>query len=206
MAKLDLKKDNKKLYKPSKKKVEVVDVPPMNFLMVDGKGDPNTSEDFQGAIEALFAVSYTLKFSLKKAMVAEDWVVMPLEGLWWTEGLESGQGFDAEHKERWLWTAMIRQPDFIIREQFERAQAEVHRKKGLAALFRMRFENFVEGRAAQLMHIGPFAEERPNIEKIHAFIHSEGHKLSGKHHEIYLSDFRKTAPEKLKTIIRQPFI
>lgn len=202
MAKLDLKKEAKSLYKPSAKKVEMVEVPPMNFLMIDGHGDPNTSEDFKGAVEALFAVSYTLKFSLKKAHLAEDYVVMPLEGLWWTE---SGE-FAFENKERWLWTAMIRQPDFIIREYFEKAQAEVHRKKGHSALFAMRFENFNEGKAAQLLHVGPFSEERPNIEKLQASIHANGHKLAGKHHEIYLSDFRKTAPEKLRTIIRQPYI
>jgi hypothetical protein len=192
----------KELYKPSAKAIALVEVPAMNFLMVDGHGDPNTSKDFAEAIEALYGMSYTLKFSLKKSE-GRDWKVMPLEGLWWMEDMTQ---FCQEKKDEWLWTVMIAQPDFITAELAAAAAAELKKRKNPAALPKLRFERWQEGPAAQILYIGPFSEEGPTIEKIHAFIKSQGHKLSGKHHEIYLSDPRRTAPEKLKTIIRQPYI
>ncbi|MFQ5753710.1 MAG: GyrI-like domain-containing protein [bacterium] len=202
MPKLDLKKQLHHLYNPSKKEVTIVDVPEMNFLMIDGKGDPNTSEAYQQAIEALFSVSYTLKFMIKKGATAIDYAVMPLEGLWWAEDRSQ---FSTENKDAWLWTAMIMQPEYVTKELFEEAKVQAAKKKELPALPLLRFEAFYEGKAAQILHIGPFAEEGATIEKIHNFIHKQGHELKGKHHEIYLSDFRRTAPEKLRTIIRQPF-
>lgn len=205
MSKLDLKKENKELYNPSAKEVSVIDVPEMNYLMIDGEGDPNTSKEYQDAIEALFSVSFKAKFISKKES-SQDYAVMPLEGLWWVENMED---FDIQDKSNWKWTAMIRQPDFITKNIIEKALKEVEKKKNPPALSRLRFENLHEGLSAQIMHIGPYSEEEPTIEKLHSFIKEKGYELNGsmpgeKHHEIYLSDMRRTKPEKLKTIIRQP--
>jgi hypothetical protein len=202
MPKIDLKKEYKSLYSPSVKEVTLVDIPAFNFLMIDGRGDPNTSKDFQNAIEALYSVSYTLKFALKKnaKSVDSDYVVMPLEGLWWNENC----GFDMERRDLWMWTAMIAQPPHATSEYVKMALDAASKKKDLPALSKMRYENFREGKAAQIMHLGPFSAEGPTVAKVHDFILRNGYKIRGKHHEIYLSDFRKTAPEKLKTVIRQP--
>ncbi len=201
MAKIDFKKELKHLYKPSAKKVEIVDVPQMNFLMIDGEGDPNTSQEFQNAIEALYSLSYTLKFMIKKGNLKVDFGVMPLEGLWWTDDMSQ---FSIENKDNWKWTLMIMQPEYVTAELFNEAVEQVKKKKNPPALSKVRFKVFSEGKAAQIMHIGPFSEEGPTIKKVHNFIRENGCKLSGKHHEIYLSDIRKAAPEKWKTIIRQP--
>jgi hypothetical protein len=202
MEKIDFKKDLKHLYKPSPKTIVIVDVPEMNFIMIDGKGDPNTSKAFQNAVEALYGISYSLKFMIKKGAMAIDYGVMPLEGLWWAEDMSR---FSVECKDDWLWTLMIMQPEFITASLFEQARQHVRKKKELVSLPYLRFSAYKEGGSAQIMHIGPFSEEGPTVEKIHRFIAEAGGKPSGKHHEIYLSDFRRTAPEKLKTIIRQPF-
>ena len=201
MTKIDFKKELKHLYKPSAKKVEIVDVPQMNFLMIDGEGDPNTSQEFQDAVEALYSLSYTLKFMIKKGDLKVDFGVMPLEGLWWTDDMSQ---FSTENKENWKWTLMIMQPEYVTAELFNEALEQVKKKKNPPALSKVRFEVFSEAKAAQIMHIGPFSEEGPTIKKVHNFIQENGCKLSGKHHEIYLSDIRKAAPEKWKTIIRQP--
>jgi hypothetical protein len=201
MEKIDLRKQWKHLYKPSPKKVEIVDVPQMNFLMIDGRGDPNTSQEFQEAVEALFGVSYAAKFMVKKGETAIDYSVMPLEGLWWMDDMAE---FSIERKHEWKWTAMIMQPEYVGADLLQAAMEQVEKKKNPAALSKLRFESYHEGESAQIMHIGPFAEEGLTIEKIHQFIEDNGYALSGKHHEIYLSDFRRAAPEKLKTVIRQP--
>ncbi len=201
MKKIDFKKQMKDLYLPSAKEVVVVEVPEMNFLMVDGRGDPNTSQEYAQAIEALYAVSYALKFMVKKGLMAIDYGVMPLEGLWWAQDMSA---FTAGDKSDWLWTMMIMQPEFISPELVEKAIREVDKKKNPAALSKLRFEAYTEGKAAQIMHIGPFTEEGPTVEKLHQYIHSIG-ELRGKHHEIYLSDIRKADPAKWKTVIRQPF-
>ncbi len=201
MKKIDLKKEWKHLYQPPKKEVVEVDVPKLNYLMVDGEGDPNTSKAFKEAVEALFPVSYTLKFMIKKGPLAIDYGVMPLEGLWWMDDMSR---FSVEKKSEWKWTLMILQPDFIDRKMIETAIAEVKKKKNPPALPKLRFETFSEGKAAQIMHIGPFSEEGPTVEKVHRFIEEQGLKLSGKHHEIYLSDIRRGDPKKWKTVIRQP--
>lgn len=197
---INFKKELKYLYQPSSKEVVIVDVPPMNFLMVDGEGDPNTSQAFSDAIAALFAVSYTVKFMIKKSVMAIDYSVMPLEGLWWADDMSK---FSPEDKSIWKWTVMIMQPLFVTRELVERAIADVKKKKNLITISKVRFEGFEEGKSAQIMHIGPFSEEGPTIERVHEFIETIG-KRRGKHHEIYLSDIRKAAPSKWKTIVRQP--
>lgn len=202
MKKINLKKELSDYYNASKAKVAFVDVPAMNFLMIDGQGDPNTSEGYAQAIEALYSVAYTLKFMVKKGPIAIDYGVMPLESLWWVEDMRE---FDPDNKDEWLWTAMIMQPEIITRELVEAALETVMIKKDPVALPKLRFESFEEGHCAQIMHIGPFSEEGPTIKKAHDHILESGYELRGKHHEIYLSDIRRAAPEKWKTIVRQPY-
>ena len=201
MGKVDYKEKLKYLYKPSAKKVEIVNVPKMNFLMIDGQGDPNTSQSFREAVESLYAVSYTIKFMVKKGNLAVDYGVMPLEGLWWADDMSK---FSVERKNEWKWTLMILQPEIVTKKLVSEATRQVREKKNPPALAKLRFEPFSEGKAAQTMHIGPFSEEGPTVQRVHALIEANGSRLRGKHHEIYLSDIRKAAPEKWKTIIRQP--
>ena len=201
MAKRDFKKLLADLYGPSHKQPSLVTVPEMNFVMVDGWGDPETSERFQDATEALYAVSFTLKFAAKGLGAEHDYVVPPLEGLWWTEDDES---FDMADRGAWLWTLMIMQPEPVDEEMFIDAAAQLQESKDLPALPGLRFEPYDEGRAAQIMHIGPYDQEPETIARLHAFIADRGHELRGNHHEIYLSDPRRTAAEKLKTVLRQP--
>jgi hypothetical protein len=200
MKKIDMKKELKHLYQPSAKEVELVEVPSLNYLMVDGEGDPNTSPAFSAAVEALYAVSYALKFMVKKSPLAIDYGVMPLEGLWWAEDMSR---FSIEDKSNWQWTLMIMQPDFVTKDRFDEAISEVKKKKNPAAIGSVRFEPLAEGKCAQILHIGPFSEEGPTVERVHAFIDARGQR-AGKHHEIYLSDIRKADPARWKTIIRQP--
>lgn len=202
MPKIDLKKENKEFYYPSTKEVSVVDLPELKFLMIDGQGDPNTSKEYQDAMETIFPVSYKTKFTSKKEK-SQDYVVMPLEGLWWADNMEE---FSMDDRSSWKWIVMIRQPDFITQTIVNKAITELEKKKNLPALSKLRFESFHEGKAVQIMHIGPYGEaEAPAVGKLHDFIENEGFKLKGKHHEIYISDMRRTKPEKLKTVIRQPF-
>ncbi len=200
MAKIDLKKELKSLYHVSASQVVEVQIPLLRYLMVDGKGDPNTSTDYARAIEALFTVSYAAKFALKKSPAATDYAVMPLEGLWWADDMSA---FTAGDKTNWRWTMMILQPSFVSPDLIAATIAEVGKKKKLPALEKLRLEEFAEGRCAQILHIGPFSEEGPTIAKLHDFIAARG-SLAGKHHEIYLSDIRRAAPAKWKTILRQP--
>jgi hypothetical protein len=204
MLKLDLKKQFKHLYQPSAKQFSIVDVPPLNFLMIDGAGDPNTSTDFQAAMEALYAMSYTLKCGVKQdkyGPTACDYPVMALEGLWWVDDMTR---FSVTAKGEWHWTVMMMQPDIVTPDMVKLARADVAKKKNPAALPKVRFEKYHEGLSAQIMYFGPFKDEGPTIARLHEFIESGGHQLRGKHHEIYMSDPRRTAPEKLKTVIRQP--
>jgi hypothetical protein len=200
MAKIDYLKLLKHLYAPSAKKVEIVDIPEMNFLMIDGHGNPNTSQAFKEAVEALYSLSYTLKFMIKKGETAVDYSVLPLQALWWSD---DPSAFSSGNKDAWKWTVMVMQPDFVTPALVDSATMEVQRKKKLASLSLVRFQAFKEGKAAQILHIGPFSEEGPTIEKVHCFIENSGCQRIGKHHEIYLSDIRRAAPEKWKTIIRQ---
>jgi hypothetical protein len=201
MKKVDFKKELKQLYQPSSKEVSIVEVPKQQFIMIDGQGDPNNSKEFQEAVEALFSLSYALKFIVKKGKIGIDYGVLPLEGLWWSDDMTT---FSVENKSVWKWTLMIMQPDFVTRELFAIALQQVKKKKNLSALSKLRLEAFTEGKAAQILYVGPFSEEGSTIENIHSYIKQNGYKVSGKHHEIYLSDITKTAPDKLKTIIRQP--
>jgi hypothetical protein len=201
VEKVDLKKEMKHLYQPPANRVVQVDVPEMHYLMIDGEGDPNGSQGFQDGVEVLFALSYTAKFMVKKGPQAVDYGVMPLEGLWWADDMA---GFSVEEKSNWKWTLMIMQPATVSGELVQAAFAEVKKKKNPIVLPRVRFEAFAEGKAAQVMHIGPFSEEGPTIQRLHQFIEECGWKASGKHHEIYLSDIRKADPRKWKTVIRQP--
>lgn len=200
MAKTDWKKEMKEFYSPPKKEAVMVDVPEMNFLMVDGAGDPNTSQEYQESIEVLYAMAYTLKFMVKFEDPEHDFGVMPLEGLWWGEE----ESFLFDDKSEFKWTSMIMQPEPVTEKLVAEAVKQVQEKKDPVALPKCRFEPFHEGLSAQIMHIGPYADEEPTIRKLHAFIEEQGHKLRGKHHEIYLSDPRRAAPEKLKTVVRQP--
>jgi hypothetical protein len=201
METIDYRKMLREFYQPGSKEVVAVDVPAMNFLMIDGVGDPNTSESFSEAIEALFAVAYTLKFVVKKGPQAIDYGVMPLEALWWADDMTT---FSPLHKEVWKWRAMLMQPDLVTADMVSNAVTEVKRKKNPAAIDRLQFEGCHEGLSAQIMHIGPFSEEGPTIEKVHRFIEAAGRERRGYHHEIYLSDIRRADPSKWKTIVRQP--
>lgn len=201
MPKIDFKKELKHLYNPPAKKFSMVDVPPLNFLMLDGRGNPNTAPAYQEALEALYAVSFTLKFMVKQSEAAVDYVVMPLEGLWWTDDMRQ---FSLDNKDLWQWTAMIMQPEFVTAELLAAALKQVERKKNPPALSKIRLEPFHEGLAVQIKYFGPYADEGPTIAAMHQFIADNGYRLTGKHHEIYLSDPRRTAPERLKTVIRQP--
>lgn len=202
MEKVDLKKELKQLYKVSAKNVAQVTVPTLKYLMVDGKGDPNNSPAYAEAVEALFSVSYTAKFAVKKGAQKMDYAVMPLEGLWWADDWSA---FVAGDKANWNWTMMILQPSFVPDQTIEDAIVHVRKKKNLHALHRLRLEEFSEGECAQILHVGPFSAEGPTIEKLHEYILSHG-RLTGKHHEIYLSDVRRADPSKWKTILRQPMI
>ena len=197
MKKIDLKKELKRLYQPSAKEVVMVEVPAMNFLMIDGQGDPNTSPSYQAAVEALFSVAYAIKFKVKKTL-AIDYGVLPLEGLWWADDMSA---FSLEDKSGWKWTMMIMQPEFVNAAMVRDTIVEVKKKKDLPALANLRFEAFAEGKAAQILHVGPFSTEGPTVAGVHAFIASVG-KRSGKHHEIYLSDPRRCAPAKMRTVLR----
>lgn len=201
MPKVDFKKELKELYLPSPKEVVTIDVPDMNFLKVDGQGDPNTAQEYQDAIEALYGMAYTIKFTLKKAKVGDEFTVPPLEGLWWADDMDA---FLEGDKASWKWTAMLMQPEWVTAEHAEEGREALRKKKDPAALPKLRFESYHEGQAAQIMHMGPYSEERPTIEKLHDYIEEGGHKRRGLHHEIYISDPRKSKPEKMKTVIRQP--
>ncbi len=196
-----MKREFRRLYFPPSAQPVLVDVPEIVFLMIDGKGDPNTSEAYMGAIEALFGVSYALKFRAKRYDPEDDYTVMPLESLWWVSDMTT---FSLENREVWKWTALVAQPPRTSAEMVEKAVAEVRARKDLKALSKIRLERFREGLCAQMMHVGPYEDEGSTIEKLHAFIAEHDYPLRGKHHEIYLSDPRRTAPERMKTVIRQP--
>jgi hypothetical protein len=215
MTKIDFKKEYKDLYQPTSKTFELVDVPPMQYLMIDGRGDPNTSQEYQDAIEALYALAYKIKFMSKNAL-GKDYVVPPLEGLWGSpemvfslEGITDEdqwlKQFKASKRDSWQWTMMILQPNWITEEIFLQAFDEVRSGKNPASLEKIRLEGYHEGLCVQILHVGPYANEGPILAQMHTqFIPENSYTEAGQHHEIYLSDPRKTVPEKLKTILRQP--
>ncbi|MBX3144579.1 MAG: GyrI-like domain-containing protein [Trueperaceae bacterium] len=205
MAKLDLKRELKHLYAPSAKQISVVDVPTLSYLTVDGRGDPNTTAAYAEAVEALFSLSYAIKFAVKKSR-GQDYAVMPLEGLWWSDDLSVFTSGDrSQGRSLWQWRMMILQPDLVTEELFRAVSQDLADRKQLPALKLVELTAFSEGSSAQVLHVGPFSEEGPTIERLHQHILDLGYELSGKHHEIYLSDIRKADPARWRTVIRQPF-
>ncbi|HMA50569.1 MAG TPA: GyrI-like domain-containing protein [Magnetospirillaceae bacterium] len=198
MDKVDIKRQLKPLYAAPAGRFVLIDVPPLRYFMVDGAGDPNRVPAYRAAVEALYAVSYTLKFKSKRA--GRDYVVPPLQGLWWADDMED---FARRRKDRWQWSLMLLVPEFVGPALAEQAIAEASAKK--APPPGLRLETLEEGRAVQTLHVGPYDEEGPLLAKLHSeFLPSQGLAETGRHHEIYLSDPRKTAPDRLKTLLRQP--
>lgn len=201
MPKLDLKRAMRRLYFPPTDQPVLVDVPEMAFLMIDGRGGPGEPA-FAHAMEALMSVSFSVKFAVKRLDATDDFTVMPVEALWWAPRMRDD--WFPEDRSQWRWTAMVAQPPAVTGELTHKAIADAVAKRGLRAAKKLRFEPFREGLAAQVMHVGAYADERPTIEKLHAFIAEHDYPLRGKHHEIYLSDPRRCAPSRMKTVIRQP--
>lgn len=209
MEKLDYKKQFKELYQPPTKPT-IIDVPEMIFFAVNGTGDPNTSPDYKEAMEILYGLSFTVKMSKMNGTQPEgyfDYVVAPLEGLWRQEGI---CGIDFSRKDSFIWTSMIRQPEFVTDAVFESAKAALSKKKPHLDLSKARLMRFTEGLCVQIMHKGIYDDEPESIEKMHRFAKENGYaedfSKTRLHHEIYLSDPRKCAPERLKTVIRHPII
>ena len=200
MASIDLKRVYKDQYTARVGKPALVDVPARPFLMIDGVGDPNTATEYADAVASLYPLAYGIRAAIKKE-TGDGYAVLPLEGLWWADDMKQ---FSVDRKGDWKWTMMIGLPDLVTADLAAEVLPEVSRKKKLVAGDKVRFEVFDEGECAQVMHLGPYSAEEPTIDLLHQFIASSGLKLRGLHHEIYLGDPRKAAPEKLKTIIRQP--
>ncbi|PDP89576.1 hypothetical protein CQJ94_01160 [Glycomyces fuscus] len=189
-------------YQAKRGRFQIVEVPDLQYLMIDGHGDPNTSPAFTEAVEALYPVAYKLKFASKQDL-GRDYVVMPLEGLWWAEDMDAFTA--ARDKSRWDWTMMIMVPDWIDQDMFAAAVERVAAGNRPARLGDVRLEPLSEGRCVQTLHVGPFDEEADVLTRMHhGFIPDNGLRMAGRHHEVYLSDFRRVAPEKLRTILRQP--
>ncbi len=204
MEKIDYKKQLNAFYHAKIGKPTVVIVPKMNFIMIDGKGDPNTSQEYIDAMQTLYPVAYTIKFTCKNKY-GKDFGVMPLEGLWWSDNMED---FINGNKKNWQWTAMIMQPAFVTEDMFKEAVLQVKEKKTLKSIDKIRYASYDEGRSAQVMYVGPYSDEGPTILELHKFIKEQGGELDENnkhHHEIYLGDPRRADPSKLKTIIRQPY-
>jgi hypothetical protein len=199
MARVDLKTAFKHLYAQRAGTISVVDVPRLGYLMVDGAGAPDGPEA-QAAVQALYPVAYKIKFLMKAR--GSDFVVMPLEGLWWADDMGD---FLTGRRDRWRWTYLILMPDVVTADVVAEAIAAVDPAKAGPARDRVRFDMIEEGLAAQVLYTGPYVEEGPTIQRLHDHIASLGGTLTGRHHEIYLSDPRRTEPAKLRTIIRQPF-
>lgn len=201
MDKIDFRKTLKRCYDAPAGRFEVVDLPPMRFFMVDGEGDPNHAPAYARAVEALYTASYALKFASKKAL-GRDYVVPPLEGLWWARDYES---FLTREKHKWSWTMMIMIPDFVGMDMTDEAIRVAVAKRGPEAAGKLRTGDLEEGRVVQTMHIGSYDDEGPVLKRLHEeFLPAQGLVEAGLHHEIYLGDPRKTPPERLKTILRQP--
>jgi len=199
VSKIDFKKAMAAFYTAPSDRFIAIDVPTLTFVKVDGDGDPNTAPAYRQAIEWLYPVSYALKFAAKG--IGKDYVVPPLEGLWWAD---DPSDFVARRKDRWRWTMMIMAPDFIERPLFEAAVEKTKKKLGDAPSS-LRLELLAEGRALQTLHVGSYDDEGPTLARLHdEVMPAQGLTYAGPHHEIYLSDPRKTAPAKLRTILRQP--
>ena len=189
-------------YQAKRGVLRILNVPERRYLMIDGAGDPNTSVEYAAALAALYPVAYKLKFASKREL-GRDYVVPPLEGLWWADNMESFTV--ARDKSQWYWTMMLMTPDWITEQMFEDAVVQVRAKGEPASLAEVRFECLAEGLCVQTLHIGSYDDEGPVLERMHhEYLPANGLELAGKHHEIYLGDPRRTAPEKLRTILRQP--
>jgi hypothetical protein len=200
-----LKDRLKPLYRASAGAAVLVKIPAMKYLMIDGRGDPGTSTAFQDAIQALFTLTYGTKFHLKRQGDSREYPILALEGQFWAPGMEGRPLTECTPQpEGWHWTLMMAQPPFVTTPLINAVRKELIEKKTLPALARVRLERFAEGRAAQLLHVGPYDAEAPTIAKLHEFIQARGLTPHGKHHEIYLNDPRRVGPERTKTIIRQP--
>ena len=195
----DLKNELKECYDIKTKTCKIVQVPTIRYLMIDGFGDPNDSAVFESRVGALYSVAYKLKFSQKKS--GNDFKVMPLEGLWWVENLSQ---LDMKKRDNWLWTLMIAVPQSVATIDFQKVVDELKTKKKELPILQTRMADYDEGSAAQLLHIGAYADESPNIDKLHRFVEEKGTRLTGKHHEIYMTSVNKEHPEKMRTILRHP--
>ncbi len=209
MEKLDYKKAYKDLYQPPAKP-SVIEVPEMIFIAVDGEGNPNTCAAYKEALEILYGLSFTVKMSKMNGTQPEgyfEYVVPPLEGLWYCDEIYFN-GLNVTDKDKFRWTSMIRQPEFVTEEVFYAAKETLNKKKPALDLSKIRYMKLTEGLCVQIMHIGSYDSEQESIEKISEFISRNGYKedfSDGRfHHEIYLSDPRKCAPERLRTVIRHP--
>lgn len=201
MDKYDLKVAQRELYAPRATNFSIVDVPEMRYLAVDGSGDPNTSAEYAAAVEALYTVAYTVKAHSRTAL-GRDFVVPPLEGLWWADDLGA---FLRREKSDWRWTMLIALPDWITDEMVATARTTARKKKDLPAIDAVAVRTLHEGRSVQILHVGSYDDEGPVLERLHrTFLPEHGLVPDGHHHEIYLSDPRRTQPAKLKTILRQP--
>lgn len=200
----DFKKELKDLYNPSAKDFSLIEVPPMNFLMVDGEGSPNTAQSYKDAVGALFSVAYAIKFAIRQTQ-GIDYGVMPLEGIWWSDDLDA---FINDEKDKWKWTMMIMQPEVVTEQDVAVALEVTKRKKDKGdnpALSLLRFERYDEELAVQILHKGSFDDEGPTLARLHGeYLPANGYVEAGKHHEIYLTDITRAAPENWRTILRQP--
>ena len=202
MPPYDPKRELKALYAPKNTTWSLVDVPAQRFLAVDGHGDPNRVPAYAQAVEALYSVAYTLKFAIKRAG-GRDFVVGPLEGLWWADDFTSFT--TARDKTAWHWTMLISQPPWVTPGQIAEAREAALAKKKRPTIADVRVEPLNEARCAQALHIGPYDAEGPLLNELHtAYLPGQGLEPTGRHHEIYLGDPRKTAPERLRTVLRQP--
>lgn len=189
-------------YRAQPGRFEIVEIPDMRYLAVDGDGDPNTSRSYKDALEALYPVAYNLKFASKREL-DRDYVVPPLEGLWWADDM--GSFSTMRDKSLWRWTMLLMVPEWISEERFAAAVSKVASKGAPVRLADVELRSLSEGMCVQTLHIGPFDDEGPVLERMHReFMPEHGLQFAGKHHEIYFGDFRKVAPEKLRTILRQP--
>ncbi|WP_301174485.1 GyrI-like domain-containing protein [Actinomadura geliboluensis] len=201
MTRYDIKRELKQCYAPRNRDWALVDVPAQRFIAVDGSGDPNTSAAYARAVEALYTVAYTIKFASKRTL-DRDFVVGPLEGLWWSDRPEV---FTARDKDAWQWRMLISQPDWITEDFIDDAKQTALTKKGLPAIADVRYEPMHEGLCAQVLHIGPYDDEGPILAKLHGeYLAANNLRMTGHHHEVYLGDPRRSAPAKLRTVLRQP--
>ncbi|MGW7066886.1 GyrI-like domain-containing protein [Streptomyces sp. NPDC054855] len=200
-AKYDVKRELKSCYAPRNTDWELLDVPELHFLAIDGHGDPNTGAEYRRAVEALYPVAYTVKFASKNNL-GKDFVVGPLEGLWWADDMDD---FLTRRKDNWRWRLLINLPDWVTGDMIDDAKRTALAKKNLPAIADVRSETLREGTSAQLLHIGSYDDETPALNRLHQeYLPANDLRETGLHHEIYLSDPRRTSPAELRTILRQP--